>query len=821
MSGPTTFSYAQAAKGHKAQTSMQPTTPNGQSESHARDDASSVTTGGDGTAKTFSTTSEISESAKSSQIDVDVGPKKVSDANVGETGVPTEPSRDNSATQPEETTKTTAQPPTNEGPGRQSNRSGEQSDSKKGRKGKKGKSSDKEPEIEQAPAEPEKEVIPVKLFEAPPPAVNIWQQRAAAAKAKQPASSPSPLATAESSGKAAPETSTKKVGAEDAQSSERVRSPAKFADGSRTSTDQGARRNPRGSREKGEPSLSHNTPAVGDTSMWPTPETAATADDEKRSKSVSDAEQSSKEKQDDSAQPKTIRQKRDWKKVDITPTVIFNTPMPQPRTMNKARGGSQAGRNSVSRGHITSASVSNEKPQAPASEPPASKDEPQSKPREDAPPRNNSIPAEKVKKFSVDHQSTRKQSMPALNRGEYPPASKNDAPRVSKNDSSHTFPTRGEGQDSRKEGNFSGHKENSKPRRGAHGNGRGGHNGGQAPYGQPFMTNGHNPRSSTYSPPNFTPSGHPSSGYGGSGRGGRRPVSMSNGYKGPSNGAPKMHVQPPMASEYGQFPPYGHAPYSPYAGFNPEYLSLMHATLKSQIEYYFSKENLPKDLFLKSKMDAQGFVPIDVIGNFPRIRQISGQNLDFVREACADSQDIDYVLGDGKELLRRREGWQKYLVPEDNKKEQIRAPGPSNLVFRSKHSLHLNSAYQQQQQPLPHSYNPMSPSAYGPSYSADMYAGYMNGPGFPPVINSATLVNGQPTGEDTGLNAAVPEFSPKFSADGFTDYAGEWADRALEAATTFTDEQVAGLHMVAQGQTAQSTVNGTTTEDAKTNGVHT
>lgn len=814
-----TFSYAQAAKGQTAQTSPQPTLPNGQSESHARDDASSVTTGGDGTAKTFSTTSEISESAKSSQIEVDVGPKKVSDANVGESGVLTAPSRENSTTAlSDETIKTAAHSSANERSVRQSNRSGEQADAKKGRKGRKGKSPDKEPEPEQAPAEPEKEVIPVKLFEAPPPAVNIWEQRAAAAKAKHPSNSPSPLATAESSAKPAPEISTKRAGAEDVQGSERVRSPAKFSEGSRPSADQGARRNPRGNREKAEQSPSHNTPAVGDASSWPTPETAATADDEKRSKSASEADQPTKEKQDDTAQPKTIRQKRDWKKVDITPSVIFNTPMPQTRTVNKARGGSQAGRNSASRSHAPSASVSNEKPQGPAPELLASKEESQGKPREDVPPRTNSIPAEKLKRFSVDQQTTRKQSVPSLNRGEYAPTSKNEATRASKNDSPHAF-SRGEGQESRKEGGFSGHKENNKPRRGAHGNGRGGLNGGQTPYGQPYMSNGHGSRASTYSPPTFTPNGHPSSGYGGSGRGGRRPVSMSNGYKGPSNGAPKMHMQPPMASEYNQFPPYSHAPYTPYTGYNNEYLTLMHATLKSQIEYYFSKENLPKDLFLKSKMDAQGFVPIDVIGNFPRIRQISGQNLDFVREACADSQDIDYVLGDGKELLRRREGWQKYLVPEDKKEEQARAPGPNTIVFRSKHSIHLNPSYQQQQ-PLPFAYNPMSPPAYGPSYSGDMFASYMNGAGFPPAMNGAALVNGQPAGDDAGLNAAVPEFSPKFSMDGFTDTTGDWVEHALQAATTFTDEQVAGLHMVAQGQTAQSMANGTTSEDTKTNGVH-
>lgn len=815
MSVPSTFSYAQAAKGQMAQTNTQ-STASGQSESHARDDASSVTTGGEGTAKTFSTTSEVSESAKSSQIDVDVGPKKASDTTIVESDVPTTLSKEDNSTaaRSDETTKGTPQPSTNEKSGRQSNRSGEPTDSKKGRKGRKGRSSDKESENGQAPTEPEKEVIPVKLYEAPPPAVNIWEQRAAAAKAKQPSNQTS-LTSTEPSSKAVSEVSTKRGGTiEDVQTPERIRSPAKLADGSRPAVDQGARRNPRGSREKGEQSPSYNAPTE-DASMWPTPETAAATEDEKRGKTASEADQ----KQDDAAQPKSIRQKRDWKKVDITPSVVFNTPMPQARTMNKARGGGQAGRNSVSRGHVSSVSVSGDKPQGSVPEVSASKDEVQGKPREDAPPRNNSLPAEKQKRFSVDQQNPRKQSVPSPNRGDYTAASKTEALKTSKSESAHGLPSRNEGPESRKEGGFAGHKDSNKPRRGAHGNGRGAHNGNQAPYGQPFMTNGHSTRSSTYSPPTFTPNGFQSSGYGGSGRGGRRPVSMSNIYKGASNGAPKMHMQPPIPSEYGQYPAYGHAPYAPYPAYNPEYLSLMHATLKSQIEYYFSKDNLPKDLFLKSKMDTQGFVPFDIIANFPRILQISGQNWDFVREACADSQEIDYVVGDGKELLRRHEGWQNYLVPEDQKEDQPRTPGPSTVVHRSKHSLHLNPSYQQQQ-PLSYSYNPMSPPAFGSSFPGEMYPGYINGPGFPQAINGAVPVNGQAAGDDTGLNAAVPEFSPGFAANGFADSTGDWMDQALQAATTFTDEQVAGLHMVAQGQTAQSMANGTGSEDAKTNGVH-
>jgi len=39
---------------------------------------------------------------------------------------------------------------------------------------------------------------------------------------------------------------------------------------------------------------------------------------------------------------------------------------------------------------------------------------------------------------------------------------------------------------------------------------------------------------------------------------------------------------------------------------------------KKQIEYYLSEENLTRDTFLRSKMDADGWVPLHVIMNFNR-----------------------------------------------------------------------------------------------------------------------------------------------------------------------------------------------------------
>lgn len=824
MSGPTTFSYAQAAKGTPPAKDLAKDRPTaGQPDSSAKDDASSVTTGPDGAANTFSTTSEISESAKSSQFDMEVSGLRKSADTIGKPATAPASSKDDSSISArDEMAKSSAQPAVDKST-RHSNRSGEAADSKKGRKGRKGRSSEKESDGEQAPAEPE-EVEPVRLQEAPQPVVNIWAQRAAAAKARQPSITASPVTGTDSSSKPAVDVTAKTASNNEAQTPAE-RGTTKSTD-ARQSTDHGARRNPRGNRssDKSEPAQSVPSSTVEDASLWPTPDTVA-AEDGKRK--TSEPDQPSKDKEDGT---KSIRQKRDWKKVEITPSVVFETPLPPPRTMNKARGGGQAGRSSASRGHTSSVSISSEKAQGAAAEGAATKERAESRgrPREDATSRANPVPSDKTKRFSVDQQNQRKQSVPSVNRGS-DFASKSEAFKASKAESTQLAPSRGDvPEGSRKEGGPPNHKD-SKPRRGAHnnGNGRGGHNQ------QTFLSNGHNgSRSGTFSPSSFTP-GFSSNQYGGGGRGGRgRPVPLSNGFKGPSSNTPKMHQHPQSASsDFGQYPAFGQAPYPPQ--LDPaNYFQVIHQTLKKQMEYYFSEDNLVRDGFLRAHMDAQGFVPLDVIAGFRRVTTIAGnQPRDFLRQVCADSQDIDFVLGDGhKELVRVRENWQKW-VPDTAK--DGRNPGPSSFEYRSWHSMHLNPYQHQQplQPPIPYPpYNPMSPPAFGqPPFPAEMYPGYMNGPRFPSTVNGAQT-NGYGAADNTPLNATVPEFSPVHTGSNGLHSASSmnWMDQAMQAAQTLTDEQVAGLRMVVQGKTAKEpskVPNGISNDSedttaVKTNGVH-
>lgn len=847
MSAATTFSYAQAAKGRNAaQPDPQSAAASPASVDPAKDDNSSVTTAADASAKTFSTTSEISESVKSSEVDLESVVSKTHSevANTGDSdGSATSGKSESTVTgRPDEASKNGAQNTTGERASRPSNRPSESSDSRKGRKGKKGKNTDKDAEGDQVQQEQEKEVVPVKLFEAPPPSVNVWQQRAAAAKARQPSVTPAPAGT-DAPTKAVSQDSSKSTssaeGVDTRESSEAVR-PGKATDGSRPPSEQAPRRNPRGSRAS-DAVTNGNVPPVQDASLWPTPDTAA-AEDSKRK--VSESDTPSKDKQEEGPQTKSTRPKY-VQKLEFNHSVKWETQL-QTRPASKGRGGGQTGRNSVGRGgHASSASVSGDKSQgASEAQGAAATGDSQGKPREDAPARNNSLPFEK-KKFSAETRDIRKTSASAERRagasGEYHSTSKSEATKGSKGEFAQGFGgqqsgSRGEGAElGRKEGGFAGHKD-ARPRRGAHGNGRGGHNGSQSFSQQAYQGNGHGPRSSTYNPSPFT-NGY-SYGGPGSGRAGRgRPASI-NGYKGPSNGAVKMPPMQPLNTDFAPFSPYGQAPYSAFPGaFPPDYTLLVHNTLKTQIEYYFSTGNLPKDVFLRENMDSQGFVPLEVIADFKRVKQISQQNLQYVREACMDSEEIEFVLGDGKtELLRRRDGWEKYVLPEANRRDQARNPGPSSFQHKSRHSMQMQTPSYHQQGSMPFAYPAMSSPAYGGPFPSDMYPGYLNGPGYNNQAVNGGPVNGH-RADDSQLNAAVPEFAPGSDLT-YNDFnlaahraQGDWVETTLHEATTFSDDEVAKLHVVLPGQPkkaqeAGKLLNGDAhsgTEDTKgaeTNGVH-
>lgn len=194
---------------------------------------------------------------------------------------------------------------------------------------------------------------PVKpLQEAPPPAVNIWKMRADEQKAKVKVS-PAPA----TSGVYVSTTSSTKKGdlaAQDKSGADlkaRAREePSSGRKDVRGETD--ARKSLKGRLSDKDTKLSAASlppPPNRDQESWPTPDTAI---DEDRKKAQEKGEKSDKERKDGASSGK-----HEWVKVPYTPSVVFNTPLPN--AANARRGGRPGGRGGVQSGGRPTSTLTN------------------------------------------------------------------------------------------------------------------------------------------------------------------------------------------------------------------------------------------------------------------------------------------------------------------------------------------------------------------------------------------------------------------------------------------------------------------------------
>jgi la-related protein 1 len=174
------------------------------------------------------------------------------------------------------------------------------------------------------------------------------------------------------------------------------------------------------------------------------------------------------------------------------------------------------------------------------------------------------------------------------------------------------------------------------------------------------------------------------------------------------------------------------------------------SVLRTQIEYYFSIENLCKDVYLRQRMDSQGFVPLHFVAAFKRVRDLSA-DMALIRAVCEDSNEIDFVVGDDTERLRRRKGWESFVLPLEDRDELARNHGPTHIQYKSR-SYHYGPQYNGMPT-MP--YGMSSPPAYyGPGEQAfQQFTDEQHGG---PVTNG--MVNGH--GPASQLSADVPDFSP-------------------------------------------------------------
>lgn len=94
-----------------------------------------------------------------------------------------------------------------------------------------------------------------------------------------------------------------------------------------------------------------------------------------------------------------------------------------------------------------------------------------------------------------------------------------------------------------------------------------------------------------------------------------------------------------------------------YQHQDPQLLSV----LVKQIDYYFSSENLCKDIFLRQNMDEHGWVPISLIAGFNRVKQLT-KDVQCILDAVQMSTVVE-LQGD---KIRKRHDWMNWLLPPSN-----------------------------------------------------------------------------------------------------------------------------------------------------------
>ena len=172
--------------------------------------------------------------------------------------------------------------------------------------------------------------------------------------------------------------------------------------------------------------------------------------------------------------------------------------------------------------------------------------------------------------------------------------------------------------------------------------------------------------------------------------------------------------------------------------------------VQAQMEYYFSVDNLCKDVFLRKHMDSQGFVFLSVLANFNRIVSLT-TDIEIIRYVCLSSQKIEFKPGqvwqDGFDRLRAREGWKNFTLPKDQRDPSAQNDGPSPVsVHVSGESSHVHDDRQM-----------TSPSLANTNGALDFPYQSLNA-----IAPQTTQAPPAPltNGNHPPLSAAVSEFSP-------------------------------------------------------------
>ncbi|XP_075497458.1 la-related protein 1C-like [Primulina tabacum] len=113
----------------------------------------------------------------------------------------------------------------------------------------------------------------------------------------------------------------------------------------------------------------------------------------------------------------------------------------------------------------------------------------------------------------------------------------------------------------------------------------------------------------------------------------------------------------------------GHMPMFPYAPMSsPIPDPHLPSKIVKQIDYYFCDDNLVKDTYLRQKMDVDGWVPINLIASFKKIRELT-DNVQLILDALRASNVVEIQ---GEKVRRKgRKGEEEGKEKMDNSNHHV------------------------------------------------------------------------------------------------------------------------------------------------------
>ena len=178
----------------------------------------------------------------------------------------------------------------------------------------------------------------------------------------------------------------------------------------------------------------------------------------------------------------------------------------------------------------------------------------------------------------------------------------------------------------------------------------------------------------------------------GGGNGGARPASIPT--DAPYGRFPSHYAISPFAQPFISPGSYNSGTVTPTGSVMPAnpYMNLMlYNGVAGQLNYYFSFDNLCKDMYLRQHMDSQGFVSLKLVAQFTRMRNLT-TDLELIKNVASTVPDFElHHLSPDDPLIRRREGWANFVLAMEERDPSAQHEGPQ-LPDKSAYPYTISSA---------------------------------------------------------------------------------------------------------------------------------